>query len=368
MNTANVAKIYIKFDDPKAGIEATNKDSYGKRNGLVPIEKYCASIKVKSNKPSSPVIKRTQFPLMLAWACTIHKVQGLSLGKAVISFDLERQRGFKCGQMYVALSRVTSTDGKFLTGTYTSNAIRADPSVTKEYERLRNASVLQPAKSINEITNESLTITLVNVRSFNKHATDISVDNTFINSDILALTETQLLPDQNSDSIESFLDNFTIIYNNNNDKFKSLAMCFNRSINLNDSMHAPGISQVTLTKNTFFNIPMKIIILYRKQSWPVPSFIDRLVQLLYDDIHIIMGDFNMDAFKQNERLTIALRSYELIIKSATHLSGGQLDHVYVKKSLLDQIHIESVIHTVYFSDHDAIQFKLTKRSDKVYET
>ena len=63
---------------------------------------------------------------MLAWACTIHKVQGLSLEMAVINFDLEKQRGFKCGQMYVALSRVTSTPGMYLTGTYKSNAIKAD--------------------------------------------------------------------------------------------------------------------------------------------------------------------------------------------------------------------------------------------------
>ena len=52
---------------------------------------------------------------MLAWACTVHKAQGLSLEKAVICFDLLKQRSFNNGQMYVALSRVTSLDGLYLT-------------------------------------------------------------------------------------------------------------------------------------------------------------------------------------------------------------------------------------------------------------
>ena len=125
-------------------------------------------------------------------------------------------------------------------------------------------------------------------------------------------------------------------------------------------MEAPGISQVLLTKNTFLDVSIKILLLYRKQSWRVPSFLDGLIQLLYDDIDIIMGDFNLDAYKCNVNLTFTLRNYKLIIKYVTHLSGGQIDHVYIKKSLLDQVHVESIIHTVNFSDHDAVKFKLTK--------
>ena len=127
---------------------------------------------------------------MLAWACTVHKVQGLNLEKAVIDFDLERQRGFKCGKIYVALSRVTSTSGMHLTGTYRSDAIKADANVTEEYESLRNQSVLQPVKNSTAIE-ESLTTCLLNTRSFSKHAINISMDSALLNSDILALTEIQ---------------------------------------------------------------------------------------------------------------------------------------------------------------------------------
>ncbi len=48
-----------------------------------------------------------QYPLRLAWAVTIHKSQGLTFEKAVI----DAGAAFAPGQVYVALSRLTSMDG-----------------------------------------------------------------------------------------------------------------------------------------------------------------------------------------------------------------------------------------------------------------
>ncbi len=50
----------------------------------------------------------TQYPLMLAWAVTIHKSQGKTFERVVI--DIGRGT-FAHGQMYVALSRCTSLEG-----------------------------------------------------------------------------------------------------------------------------------------------------------------------------------------------------------------------------------------------------------------
>jgi hypothetical protein len=50
----------------------------------------------------------TQYPLMLAWAITIHKSQGKTFDRVII--DVGRG-AFSSGQVYVALSRCTTLDG-----------------------------------------------------------------------------------------------------------------------------------------------------------------------------------------------------------------------------------------------------------------
>ena len=79
-----------------------------------------------------PAIAIGQIPLCLAWALTIHKIQGATLTMADI--DVGSQI-FECGQTYVALSRVQSLDGLYLSA-FNPNRIRINESVYAFYSSI----------------------------------------------------------------------------------------------------------------------------------------------------------------------------------------------------------------------------------------
>lgn len=72
-----------------------------------------------------------QIPLILAWAITIHKSQGMTLSK--IRCDLSKV--FVHGQSYVALSRVKSLEGLYIDD-IDFNKISVSESVVKFYEEI----------------------------------------------------------------------------------------------------------------------------------------------------------------------------------------------------------------------------------------
>ena len=79
-----------------------------------------------------PGIGVSQVPLILAWALTIHKSQGATLDTAEIDVG---SGIFECGQTYVALSRVKSLSGLYLTS-FDANRIKINKKVKEYYELL----------------------------------------------------------------------------------------------------------------------------------------------------------------------------------------------------------------------------------------
>ena len=128
--------------------------------------------------------------MTVAFACTIHKVQGLTLDTVVVSM---KARCFSAGQVYVALTRVRSLEGLYLLD-FDKNNIKASPQVTSEMAMLRGSAVqiADVCEMLKEVPVQILKVCHLNVRSFRCHKEDIVCSDVIQLSDVVCFNETDI--------------------------------------------------------------------------------------------------------------------------------------------------------------------------------
>lgn len=138
------ARVYFTSNDNKKGLWRNGTFGVIKalHEGYVEVETKDGILSVSpaktsiySYKVNGAILEKkeigsiTQIPLKIAKAITIHKSQGKTFDSAVISPEI-----FAPGQLYVALSRVRSPEGLFLTKPVDFTALRTDVVVDKFYK------------------------------------------------------------------------------------------------------------------------------------------------------------------------------------------------------------------------------------------
>lgn len=115
----------VGFDGDKPKVELLSSGR------VVVVEPHSWTLSEDGRKRAEVV----QLPLRLAWAITIHKSQGMSLDAA----EIDLSKSFTPGMGYVALSRVRSLDGLYLSG-LNRMALQMHPEIYEFDSCLRQAS------------------------------------------------------------------------------------------------------------------------------------------------------------------------------------------------------------------------------------
>ena len=77
-----------------------------------------------------------------------------------------------------------------------------------------------------------------------------------------------------------------------------------------------------------------------------------------------LDDFNFDLLKvsENDSLLNHFMEYVQIVNKPTRISGSLIDHVYIKKTLMEKFSANATVEIIYFSDHDAIRIVIEKNN------
>lgn len=369
-HTNEITGISVAFDNQNVGKKV------GKRNESGILEVTIERVEEEINGKGKQKIIRHQFPLQLAWACTAHKVQGMTTNEVVVNLD----KVFAPGQAYVALSRVTSKNGLHIETSYDDicdlfkRKVYAEQDVQYALSQMENLITNQI--STNDV--HSKTIILHNIQSLPAHFDDLKTERRFQNANVICLTETWLQKQEN----RGFqLENFSCT---RKDRFDSYDTTLDIHSNLKHSkgggvvIYSEKKEQTTEIAVPVRNIEISaihfeqkiaILTVYRPISQPCDLFLSSLKDVIhfvkknYDRV-IVLGDFNenTDTLGPIQKY-MCKNGFTQYVSFPTTEGGTSIDHVYGYGLQPDTIDVS--ILPIYYSYHEAVIVKVKFDDDHV---
>jgi hypothetical protein len=336
-----VRYILIDFHNPEVGKHQRQKfRSISDKYTPIPIVSFSYSLSRPSTGIASCHAKVIQFPIKLAWGITTHKIQGQTVPKPK-NMVADLNSVFGPGQAYVILSRIQSLQQLHLLSISAGN-IKINLAALEETTamKLRSLNLTIPPWSQNQ--EGCIKILTLNIRSLKKHLHDLTSNHLLMKGDIICLTETHLNPDQ----ILQIPNYTTLLASIGPGKGVAIYVHEKYQIQNHKTVITP---QYQILSIKVANIYVSCI--YRSNS--IISTFDDIFQFLNENMDLnlpnfIAGDFN---YSPENKLLNNLKqfNFQQLIKFPTHVHGNILDHIYTNIQ-----EIQYFIHSVHFTDHDAL--------------
>ena len=353
-----VCGVIVQFDNPSAGREAR------KRNPMMSLKYPEGTLITKTEQDYSlgrskgfisSTAKLIQFPLVLAWAVTVHKFQGQTVANPQ-KVVLDLKSVFEAAQAYVMLSRVQALEQVYILKELPENKIYANILAKLEIERLLTVSLNRNPRKWDDNDPSRLRVCFLNCRSIKNKFDNIKADMNLMKSDVLILTETWL--EEGQESIDYQIKGFNMNLNNIG-RGRGIACYFNSKFMHRKDMNAKGFSISKITSSQ-----IDVIGVYKSKEGDLKDLVSKINELIDENrFTIIGGDLNICCSKlPNNHLTNKLKEikFEQIVTQATHIEGGSLDHIYIKQIEEENYEWKLEYFPKYFSDHDALGLTLWK--------
>ena len=346
------AAICVVFDNDKVGIKSRSKQKppphVDQRSTVItPVTEIIQS--------SPYEVTRHGYPFILAWSVTMHKIQGITTDKALVSL-----KGiFKPGMAYVALSRVTTGNGLYLLDVdFDSSVIYSNPNVDKQLNLMPNADTIPQWKTLfkaDQITVDSGTLILAshNCEGFLPHFQDIQQNIFLQRADIIALQETWTSSDM---TLLCPLQKHHAVFRHREQRGGVREQHGGVAILVHQDFDYSVINTAAINLECVGiqvkSPPMSVFSIYRPPNLQLTEFCNQLTLLLEcipTKCSVLMEDFNVNVLNcVNNKLKTTLSDYSQVVKSSTTRKNTLIDHIYIK----ELVNSQSGIVPTYFSFHE----------------
>ena len=302
-----------------------------------------------------------QFPVKPAHAITAHKIQGQTIPwPSKVVLDLNSV--FEDAQAHVMLSRAQCLEQVFIVKSLDDAKIRTSKIGLAELERLKSISYNEnPSPWCTSSRYDRVKVASLNCAGLAPHYIDVLADAKLLNADIIHLVETSIENTEESQklSIPGYQSHFINI-----SRGKGIVTFFKPPMFTHeDDFVAPNM-QVT----KFSSHNLDVLSVYRSSDGNSLELLNRIKEMLTEgNPTMITGDFNICMLNHSKnRMSKGLiqNGFHQMIRQATHIRGGHIDHVYWKNNghVWKQPHLE--LYCPYYSDHDASLVTLVKRKSR----
>ena len=365
--------ILVKFDDDRVGQNCRKEDSHRFNDGSTPIPMI--ESKICLGRYSKVTRKRTQFPLALAWAVTIHKEQGKTENMLALSCE----GNFQAGQFYTAVSRTKTLKGLYLLNEVSQSKIKTNKAAVKELARMRkdNEFHFHMPISLLDSPQTHFKLSIQNMNSIHAHQDCMLKDNFIENSHVACFQETWLKPNDVTPQVFTHNSLRHDGCTNEQNRRGGLLMYVHHDFRVQQSYCGKTATfehqMAILSPREYPTVRICIISVYRNPRSDTYAFLQQMEMVLHKIpfglCALVCGDFNINLqYKEatsekavekkgqtSEKVLQLFRHHGLhqLVRKSTHRSGSLLDHVYsnIKMDHLDVI-------PTYYSDHFLISMSV----------
>ena len=345
--TTDPKAVIVKFYDPETGSQQREKFpglcwKYTKENGTA-IIRTTMNFNKQSKRGNTHAVELhvDQFALRLNFACTGHKLQGITIQKGtdLVCHGSKKVPG---GLYYVMLSRLRVIENLFLDQNFDISKIHCNTKALREVRMLEQRCVVQSYKEI------QIEIFYANIRSVVKHLEDLKKDLFAPKANFICLTETRLATDfSNEYLLEGYKLHHCSHTNGNGVAFFAKETVHYSDVICFANEHFQIISFV-------MHANIQIFVVYLKSNLTSvlkEEFLKKMTEMQKKDFNqLILGDFN---FHYGEKSVISEQFHQQgltqMIKDGSHVQGNIIDQIYVDETKFSEIKVSKTAW--YYCDH-----------------